>query len=176
MKLDSDTIDELCDEIEVQWECHLMSRAVFNSSYFPNQRVYKTPNFYSKHGLEFKIEILNTDSITFKRASERIRVWLNQNYIIRLFGILDSKKLIEYGIKNDVKVIKLVKLLRNNIGAHSTGKRVSNYNYLKNATLLINDLFERNINIEEVKSYTLSIDTVLFPMKEKCIDFIKELH
>ena len=47
---------------------------------------------------------------------------------------------------------------------------------LRKATRLINSLFNKNIDIQKVENYDLSIDTVLEPMKDKIIDLIKTLN
>jgi len=67
--------------------------------------------------------------------------------VIRLFGILDSKGIIKYGEEKNIRVIKLIKILRNNIGAHSTGRNASKRGTLLSATKL-NELFGRDINVD----------------------------
>jgi hypothetical protein len=149
-----------------------MTRAIFYSR-FPQQENYRSPIFYKQHGLDFEVKIINSDSKAFKNAAPRVAVWLNQNFVIRLFGILDSKGFIKLGLDEQENIIKLIKILRNNVGAHSTGKRVSKRGDLKKATKLINQLFQRQIDIEEVKNFTLSVDSVLFPMKTQTIEYLK---
>lgn len=166
---------QILDEIETQWECHVMTRAVFDSN-FPNRgSEYSSGSFYKEHGINFKVHILNTESDQFKRSSKRVAEWLNQNYVIRLFGILDGHRLIGRGILLESDVIELLKLLRNNVGAHSSDTKPSNKSAIRKATRLINELFDRSITVESVEHYTLSIDSVLFPMKEKIKEFIRDL-
>jgi len=171
-KLSAEIVKELIEEVEIQWECHIMTRSIFYSK-FPEKQIYISPSFYESHGLSFSVRILDSSSDAFKRASSRVAVWLNQNYVIRLYGILDSKGIIKYGIDNNIKIVCLVKILRNNIGAHSTGKRTSRKGDLNKATNLINELFGREIKIENVKNYTLSVDSILKPMKDQVIELIK---
>ena len=174
MKLTNEEIFEVCEEIEIQWEYHLMTRAVFYSK-FPERNNYISPGFYRIHGIEFNIQLPTIKSQTFQRASKGVGVWLNQNYAIRLFGILDSKGIIKYGEVNNIKLIKLIKLLRNNIGAHSTGRNVSRKTNLRTATKLINALFNRNLNVDQVDHYSLAVDSVLYPMKNQTKDLIRSL-
>lgn len=175
MKLSDKDILNICEEIELQWEYHLMSRAIFYSR-FPEKDEYNSPQFYKNHGIDFSVKLPRVKSKTFERAAQGIGIWLNQNYVIRLFGILDSKGIIAYGIENNLKVIKLIKILRNNIGAHSSGRNVSRKKELKDATKLINELFGRTIPIEQVEYYTLSVDSVLLPMKNQAITVVKALR
>jgi len=173
--LSKNEIDEICAEIEVQWEYHLMTRAVFYSK-FPEKDYYESPTFYQERGFSFKVEIpIKSDN--FDRASRGIAVWLNQNYIIRLFGILDSKRIIKYGIEQKSEIIELIKILRNNVGAHSSGRRVGKRKSdLLKATLLIIRLFDKKIELKDLDHFKLSVDSVLEPMKIKTIDYIKELE
>ena len=172
--LSEQEIEEICIEIETQWEYHLMTRAIFYSK-FPEDNKYESPLFYSSYGFSFKIELPENKTESFNRASKGIGVWLNQNYVIRLFGILNSKGILKHGKENNSEIIILIDTLRNNIGAHSTGRRVSEKNNLKKATLLINKLFKRNINLDGVEHYILSVDSVLEPMKNQAIEYIKNM-
>lgn len=152
-----------------------MTRAIFDSK-FPNRGTeYTSRGFYRERGVNFKVQILNSNSPEFLRSSTRVAVWLNQNYVIRLFGILDGHGLIKCGVFLDSKVIKLLKLLRNNIGAHSSGYKPSNKTQIRKATRIINELFDRHITVGTVENYTISIDSVLYPMKEKIKEFILNL-
>jgi hypothetical protein len=166
---------QILEEIETQWECHVMTRAVFDAN-FPNRgSEYSSGSFYKEHGIHFKVHILNTESNQFKRSSKRVAEWLNQNYVIRLFGILDGHRLIKCGVFLESDVIKLLKLLRNNVGAHSTGTKPSDKTSIRRAKKLIKKLFDRSISDESVEYYTLSIDSILFPMKERIKEFIRDL-
>jgi hypothetical protein len=174
MTLTDIDIRETCEEIETQWEYHLMTRAIFYST-FPDKNEFRSPSFYRKNGMDFQVKLPETKMPSFDRASKGIGVWLNQNYVIRLFGILDSKQIIKYGLDNEIKIIKLIKLMRNNIGAHSTGRQANRLNELRTATGLINELFGRQIDLEKVASFTLSVDSVLYPMKCQTVSLIQGL-
>lgn len=168
------TIDNqaVITEIETQWEYHLMTRAIFDSQ-FPNRIEYSSAPFYEDHGINIHVKILNTKSDAFKRSSKGIARWLNQNYVIRLYGIIDSTGILKDDKVKDLDVIKLLKLLRNNVGAHCTGRKVSDRHKLAKATKLINSLFNRNISVQKVRTYTLSVDSVLLPFKNQLIELIK---
>ena len=151
-----------------------MSRSIFYST-FPDKDEFLSPEFYQKRGMTFYVKLPASKTEAFERASKGIGVWLNQNYVIRLFGILDSKQIIKYGMENNIDIIKLIKLMRNNIGAHSTGRNATRTSELRKATELINNMFGRNINVDEVASFTLSVDSVLLPMKCQTVTLIKGL-
>ena len=168
-------IEKICAEIEAQWEYHLITRAVFYSK-FPEKDSYESPPFYQERGYRFKVELL-LKTEDFNRAARGVAVWLNQNYVIRLFGILDSIGIIKFGIENSSGIIELIKIFRNNVGAHSTGRQVGKRKpELRKATLLINKLFRREIELEDLDHFKLSVDSVLEPMKIQTIDYIKTLE
>jgi hypothetical protein len=168
-------VEKICAEIEIQWKYLLITRAVFYSK-FPEKDSYESPLFYQQRGFTFRVELPPmTDD--FNITASGVAVWLNQNYVIRLFGILDSKKIIKYGIENGAEIIELIKILRNNVGAHSTGRQVGKRKTdLRKATLLINKLFGREIKLEDLHQFKLSIDSVLEPMKTQTIDYVKTLE
>lgn len=164
--------ESIIKEIETQWEYHLMTRAIFDSQ-FPNRIEYSSESFYFVQGIDFQVKILDTKSEAFIRSSKGIARWLNQNYVIRLYGIIDSTGILNDEMVKNLEVCRLLKHLRNNVGAHSTGRKVSDRHKLKKATKLINSLFDRNISVEEVRTYTLSVDSVLLPLKNQLIELIK---
>lgn len=174
MSLTKEQKDEICTEIDTQWECHLMTRAIFDSQ-FPNRLTYQSAQLYRQHGLNFHVEILNSKSDQFLKSSKRVAVWLNQNYVIRLYGILDQFLPLDKYSK-DEEVIALLRMLRNNIGAHSMGKQSNNRKKIVKATQLINKLFGRNISEENVLNYTLSVDSVLLPLKEQIKSVVRNIE
>jgi len=167
-------INEICNEIEMQWEYHLMTRAVFHSKISESDD-YSSPSFYSSRGFDIQVKLPNKKSESFQRAAKGIGSWLNQNYVIRLYGILDSKQIMKIG-KEDSDIIKLINILRMNIGAHSTGRKVSKKDDLDKATRLINNLFNLVLSVDVIKSYVLSVDSVLEPMKNKTMEYVKSLE
>ena len=150
-----------------------MTRAVFYSNFSETDK-FLSPPFYEKKGYLFEVTLPKIKSEKWKKSAQDVGNWLNQNYVIRLYGILDSKQIRKISPKPEI--IKLVESLRPNVGAHSTGNHVSKMTDLRKATRLINSLFNKNIDIQKVENYDLSIDTVLEPMKDKIIDLIKTLN
>ncbi len=171
LTLTEEEITEISAEINLQWDYHLLTRLVFNSK-FPKFDNYSTYGFYSSMG-EIKITLPPVKTDAFKRAAKGVGYWHNQNYVIRVFGILDSYGIMKYGKDNKIKVICLIDKLRNNVGAHSSGKNISRRNDLKKSLALINELFRTNHDIENATEYPLAIDHVLLPMKDKVLEFIR---
>jgi hypothetical protein len=174
IKLTSDQISEICDEIEHQWLYLLMTRAVFPAD-FPMYETYESPLFYSRLGLKFKVTLPEKTDL-FRRGSDGLTNWLNQNFVIRLYGILEKYRILYLGRKSyNNKLMILLYELRPKIGAHSSGRSVPNKAHLRKATEIINELFDKDIDSDQVQHYMLPVDTVLAPMKELAIKFVKSL-
>lgn len=175
IKLTEDQIDEICSEIEHQWLYLLMTRAVF-PSYFPSHNTYKSPPFYSRLGLKFTVTLPERKTAAFKRGAEGLTNWLNQNFVIRLYGLLERYHIMysgRKGYKNELMI--LLYELRPKIGAHSSGRLANDRKHLRMATELINKLFNKDIVVEDVQHYSLPVDSVLSPMKDMAIGFVKSL-
>lgn len=152
-----------------------MTRAVFTANFRNATASYTTPSFYTDRGIKFEIGMPVERSPTFLRAQRGISYWHNQNFVIRLFGILDKYGVIRYGVLNDSDVNKLIKRLRNKLGAHNTGRSLTDKADLREATKIINRLYDKNVNLEQVTEYAIAIDKVLEPMKNQVIEFVKTL-
>ena len=173
--LTTGTIDEICTEVEIQWEYLLITRAVFTANFRNATTSFTTPSFYSDRGIKFEIGMPVERSPTFIRAQHGIAYWHNQNFVIRLFGILDKYGIIRHGVLVGSDVIKLIKRLRNKLGAHNTGRNPTDKADLRQATRIINRLYDKNVNLEQVTEYAIAIDKVLEPMKNQVIQFVKTL-
>lgn len=173
IKLTEQEIDELCQEVHRQWELHVMTRAVFCFG-FGSMEEFDSPGYYQNLGIGFHVKLPATNGRNREAIYDGIGTWLNQNYVIRLYGILDSKSIRKLSAKPDI--IKLIDILRQNVGAHSTGKKVSKKGDLNKATRLINTLFNLNIEVSQVQNFDLSIDTVLEPMKNEVIQYLNSLR
>jgi len=173
MKLSKAQIDEVCKEIELQWDYLLMAKSVFYNEFYHADE-FTSPSFYKKNGFSFKVVIAEPKSKRWLKAANGVSNWLNQNFIIRLYGILDSKNIRK--TENKPEIIQLIETLRPKVGAHTTGSHSPHKSVLKKATQLINSLFNAGINENEVQNFELSIDTVLEPMKVLLIKYIKSLE
>ncbi|GHN02376.1 hypothetical protein WSM22_38650 [Cytophagales bacterium WSM2-2] len=176
IKLTGDQVTEVCGEIEHQWLYLLMTRAVFPAD-FPKYETYDSPSFYSMRGLKFKISLPENKTKEFLKGADGLSNWLNQNYVIRLYGILEKYRIMYSGRKAyNNKLMILMYELRPKIGAHSSGRSATDKAHLRKATDLINELFDRNIDSNQVQHYMLPVDTVLAPMTELALQFVKSLR
>jgi hypothetical protein len=168
-------IEEICKEVERQWEYHLLARGAFPIN--PEGLTeYQSSDFYIEHGVLMKVSIPGPMSPVMQRGLAGIHQWLNQNYIIRLYGILDQYKVLTAGKKLNNPYINILYGLRQKIGAHSSGYRNPKDYDARKLTKLIQEHLDPSIGDERVHHFNLAIDTVLYKMKEDCIKFIRSLE
>ena len=179
--LPKEQVSEICSEIETQWLYLVMARAVFRAD-FPEKDNYESPEFYQRHEIVFSIKLPEKKSKNFLLAAKGIKLWLNQNYVIRLYGTLEKYRILYSGRKAyGNKVMILLYELRPKIGAHSAGCPPSDKEgrkHLIKATKLTNELFKRDREFlpGDVKHYDLPLDSVLQPMKDQAIEFVRSLE
>jgi hypothetical protein len=176
IKLKEHQVSEICNEIEHQWLYLLMTRAVF-PSYFPQNETYKSPSFYAKEGFSFTVKLPEKKSKSFRKGADGLTNWHNQNYVIRLYGLLEKYQILYSGrLAYNNKLMILLYELRPKIGAHSSGRKAHDKKHLRKATDLINELFDKDVDANAVQHYSLPVDSVLLPMKEMAIEFVKGLQ
>ena len=95
--------------------------------------------------MKFKISLPEGKSDQFKKGAD---------------GLLEKYKIMYSGRKGyNNKLMILLYELRPKIGAHSSGRTPTNRAQLRIATDLINELFDKEIDSNQVQHYMLSIDS-----------------
>jgi hypothetical protein len=169
-------IEEICEEVENQWEYHLLARAAFPSNIMEGIPEYESPPFYIQQGIRMKVCVPVPLSPVMERGIDGIAHWLNQNYIIRLFGILDEYRVITAGKEASNPYTHILAILRHNVGAHSRGYRNPERTEVPKVTQLIQEHLDPSVLAEDVRHFNLSIDTVLHRLKEHCVRFVRSLE
>lgn len=169
-------IEDVCAEIERQWEYHLLIRSVFVSRAHEVAPNWESPGYFSAKGAVFKVEVPDPLTEILDRGLKGVGHWANQNYVIRLFGILDQHMMITAGRERNSRFTKLLALLRNMVGAHTRGYRNPERRKAREATKLIQELLDSRVIEEDVRSFNLSINTVLEKLKTGCAEFVRSLE
>ena len=175
-KYTQEKITSICDEIECQWEYHLVCRAVFHADVSKEKTIYCSPPYYKSKNIYFAVQLPQPQTGIMRKALKGVPGWLNQNFILRLFGILDGNRIITAGKEQDNVYTKIVAELRHRVGAHSPGTRQPTGTDAKRISKLIHNHLDPNVLPENISGFNLSIDTVLEPLKNNCISFIKSLQ
>lgn len=169
-------IREIYEEIERQWLYHLMVRAIF-----PNRVERAIPSwrsedrtFYREKSIAFSVMTPTQLPKLMELGLAGLPHWLNQNYIIRLFGILDGCSIFKFTEEN--VYIKIVKYLRNFVGAHTHGYRNSKRREARIVTNLMKNHLSLNKDETTDSSHFFNIPIErLEQLKEECINFVTSL-
>jgi hypothetical protein len=105
------------------WDYHFVARAAFPSGLMGRLPEYESPQFYIDKGIHFRVRVPRPLLQGMERRLGNVGHWLNQNYIIRLFGILDQDGVITAGKKEGNPYTLILALLRQRVRAHSRGYR-----------------------------------------------------
>jgi hypothetical protein len=169
-------IDKICNEIDRQWENHLTCRAVFFSGMDLRGACKESPSYYVQKGIDIKFQLPTPLTPILERTLIDAPNWQNQNYIIRLFGILDAPGLIRAGKDQTNKYAEIVALLRSRVGAHSSGTHRITKGDSKKAQKLIHEHLDSSFSLDDLEAFNLSIDAVLEPLKNQCIEFVRSME
>jgi hypothetical protein len=168
-------IDAICNEVERQWQYHLFARAAFphgiegKTNWNTDSNEYR---FYHDRGAQLKVTLPGP----LPAGVQDIGHWLNQNYIIRLFGTLDEHWVLKAGKNANDPSTGIVARLRQRVGAHTSGYWNPEENDEdSNLTELIRGHLDPSVDDEAIRQFNLSIDTVLFRLKENCLSFVRSL-
>lgn len=171
---------DLIQLIEEQFNYLLKTRAFFpylNENMIGENQFSTAPFFKEKLKTDIKLIFDRKLDQPIIDEINSIAHWINQNYVIRLYSILEENKVCGKSVKIDQKIdewkaIDLVRRLRNKF-SHSNGKYDSGdddsktlYNEIVNYCKLVKK------SPEEANEFPLSIDTVLEPLTEGCKKYI----
>jgi hypothetical protein len=174
--LTKDIVADICNEIERQWEHHLLIRAAFPAKTPEDGGPYESPPYYKHKAVSFAVCRPVPMSDVMKRGYKDLGAWANQNYVIRLFGILEENSIIKAGKKLKNPYTEIVALLRHSVGAHSRGVKNPERSDSEKVTKLIQKHLDDRALPDTIKTFNLSIDTVLEKLKIGCQDFVRSLE
>ena len=167
-------IAEICSEIDRQWAFHLVARAAFPSRMSARIPKYSSPSFYSANGIAFSVDVTRLEP-TMRSAIDDIGHWLNQNFVIRLFGILYESKIDVAGRLDQNDFTLIIATLRHKVGAHSRGHRNPSNSDVKEVTRLLKKYFGEGIDRADVERFNLSVTPVLEGLKDACLRYVRSL-
>jgi len=174
----SDDKNELLEAIDILWKNFNNCRAYF--PYMPKEakgvKEARTAPYYIHQG--FDIKFLFSEGITEEGVEKINEVghWINQNAIIRLCAVLESFHIMSntIGINFDLDGAEQINIARRlrNCFAHSSGRYKADDNEHRKTLNLMKD--KLGISIDGRTDWPLSIDTVIQPLFEGCIKYVKE--
>lgn len=171
----NDALNELLIEIDNLWKKLTLCRA-----YFPHtpkdlvgaSGLFAAP-YYDQYG--HKVSMYSDAPLTQDDVSRMNEVGhhMNQNFIIRLLALLDSRSILSDNIDQELTGWNDLDILRRlrNVFAHTTGKLDTGDPKQVRLNKRINEYY--NLSLTDPDDFTLSIDTVLQPMFEGCKGYVK---
>ena len=169
-------VADICEEIERQWEHHLLIRAALPAGIPNDCSQYESPPYYKSKNVVLLVCRPQPLPAVMVRGYSGVGAWANQNYVIRLFGILEGHGVIRAGKNTKNPYTEIVSLLRNSVGAHSRGQKNSRRSETRRATRLIQEHLDDRVLPEMIKTFNLSIDSVLERLKDGCQQFVSSLE
>jgi len=135
----------------------------------------RTAPYYSRRG--FDVHICFRTPLTEKNIEDFLAIghWINQNFIVRLYALLESHKVPVSGQKVDCKLdgnrhVSLLRALRN-VFAHSSGRYNARKPYHKEILKKLRSVL--SLDLGSPKEFPLGIDDVLEPLVKGCKAYVK---
>lgn len=136
---------------------------------------FEAPAYYRQLGLHVQVELEQPMTVEFIDGLNEIAHWINENFVLRLYAVLESHGLFQQGIRDDVAghdEMDILRRLRNKIG-HGSGKYDPTDTDKRK-------LYERLVNhfgvdpqtyLEDATKYPLAVSQVLVPLAKACKDY-----
>lgn len=165
-------------EMDQLWRKHKACRALFPyaTEELIGERLVRTGGFYSRDGLDVVCDF--GVPLTAERIGEINDVghYLNQNFVVRLYSLLESYRIISETIKIDWKIdaaadLDILRRLRNRF-AHSSGRFDPDDAKHRQLTEKIKSHY--GVGLIGNDQFPLPIDRVLEPMSNACKDYAIE--
>jgi hypothetical protein len=175
--MDLELKTNLLTEMDILWTNLVNCRAHFPyvTEDLVGQTTVATAPYYINRG--FGISFNFSDGLT-RQAIQRINEigrWINQNFVVRLYALLESHHIVSNEIKIDQSIqgweeLDLVRRLRNYF-AHSSGEfNPEKEEHQETMEKLVSHL---NLDVNDLKDFPLDIDKVLEPLFVGCKKYVK---
>ncbi len=168
-------------DIDEQVDRLLRARSVFPrlARHLAGATGFEAPEYYRQLGLHVQVQLEQPMTVAFIDGLNDIAHWINENFVLRLYAVLDShgfyKDKIDTSIEGHVEV-DLLRRLRNKIG-HGSGR----YDPLDSdkrklyETLVAHFSIEPHAYLEDTTKYPLAVGQVLVPLARKCEAYAKAM-
>lgn len=168
--------NELIELIDFNWQCLLMTRAIFNYKNFGKIDDYTSPGMYSNYGIKVKVNWIKKGKFDNTYSTRKLQYWHNANFIIRINGLLEEYEIQTKENRDNNPVLKLIYILRNKIGAHQSGLKKPKKKYVKEVNDLFLEIGLKEMNEESITNYNLAIDSVLQKIVIQLKKMITEIY
>ncbi|MCB0397590.1 MAG: hypothetical protein KDD36_13125 [Flavobacteriales bacterium] len=165
--------EKIINSIGFNWNCLLLTRAVFSNKDFGVSMSYDSPGFYTQRIIDVSVNWRKLGKFKDVYNPKLLNYWHNANFIIRIYGVLDEYKLLEKNNRKKSKALQLIHILRNKVGAHQNGLQRPKKKYLRKVNELFKELRIREMEIDKISNFDLAIDSVLLKLKNALVEDIR---
>lgn len=174
----SDETDDLLEAIDIIWQNFNSCKAHF--PYMPKEakgaKEARTAPYYIRQGFDIKFVFSKGISEGAIEKINEVGHWINQNAIIRLCAVLESFHIVSNTIEinfdlDGAEQLNISRRLRNCF-VHSAGRYKAFESEHRKTLKIMKD--KLGISIDGCTDWPLSIDTVIQPLFEGCINYVKE--
>jgi len=161
-------------EIDEQIDHLHRTRSVFPrlSHHLVDSSRFEAPAYYRQLGLHVQVELEQPMTVAFIDGLNEIAHWINENFVLRLYAVLESHRLFQPEIRKDIaghEEMDILRRLRNKIG-HGSGK----YDPSDTDKLKLYERLVKHFNVdpqtylEDATKYPLAVGQVLVPLATAC--------
>ncbi len=170
-------LEEIIKEMDAQFKKFVNCRAHFpylNESVLGKKQLVTAP-YYMKKGFEIFFHFNQAITEEHIIKSNEIGHWINQNFIIRLYALLEYHQIVSKKISIDQTIkgweeLDLLRRLRQ-FFSHTSGK----YNpHDKDQKKLLQRLTKHfKLSLKNPRDFPISLDTVVEPLFKGCKEYVK---
>lgn len=166
---------EAHDAVERAWELTIKTRALcpFASEKAIGLREYSSPGWYRQRGEKYVVKLPKPLTENDLEEMERVGTFVNGSFIISLASILEAHGVIHGDLdssKDGAAYVQLTKWLRNRFAHGDWEPDYTNDKHVETRKLL-EKLFPEDA--AQDPGYPLSIDSVLEPLKDNVLAYIR---
>jgi hypothetical protein len=170
--------NKIIDEVNVLEAIYLRCRSVFPAitEDMIGRSQFKTAPYYKVRGYDAIVELNNPITADFIKHHRRIVKWLNENAIIRLYGIMYHHCFFKNNINQQIEGWREVDLLRRMRNVFT--KTILNYQPNDNNNIRLREEVIKHFKLNEDSfvegEIPTPVDTVIQPIFEGCRKYIKK--
>jgi hypothetical protein len=165
---------EIATQIDEQLEFLHRTRSVFPrlGRHLAGEKWFEAPPYYRQLGYNVEVQLAQPMTVEFIDGLNDIAHWINENFILRLFAVLESHGCFTGSFRTDLdgyEEMDILRRLRNKIG-HGSGR----YDPSDGDKRKLYERLVRHFSVdptsylEDTSKYPLAVNQVLVPLAKAC--------
>jgi hypothetical protein len=130
------------------------------------------------HSIEIQLSSPLTEDLLYEL--NELAHWLNENFVVRLYAVMESNQLVSEKIKIDQALegweeLDILRRLRNKVGHGTRGYDINDQDHVKlYERIVVHFGIKKDYSYLEVDKYPIGIAKVLVPMANGCKRYAEE--